>query len=116
MRCFYQHDGAPPHNSHLVNNLLIQMFGDRYISNNGPYLWPPRSPDITPLDFFLWGYIKNKVFKTTPTSKDDCQFKVRQAIDQLSPEQIRRATKNEVERRVLKCLECRGMHFQQQKK
>ena len=116
MRCFYQHDGAPHHNSHLVNNLLIQMFGDRHISNNGPYLWPPRSPDITPLDFFLWEYIKNNVFKTTPTSKDDCQFKVRQAIDQLSPEQIRRASKNEVERRVLKYLECRCMHFQQQKK
>lgn len=52
-RCFYQHDGAPPHNGHLVNNVLAQMFEDRYIANNGPYLWPPRSPDLTPLDFFL---------------------------------------------------------------
>ena len=26
--------------------------------------WPPRSPDITPVDFFLWGYVKDKVFST----------------------------------------------------
>ena len=26
--------------------------------------WPPRSPDITPLDFFLWGYVKDRVCRT----------------------------------------------------
>ena len=31
---------------------------------DGPTPWPPRSPDITPLDFFLWGYVKDKVFST----------------------------------------------------
>jgi len=29
---------------------------------DGSTPWPPRSPDITPLDFFLWGYVKDKVF------------------------------------------------------
>jgi hypothetical protein len=29
---------------------------------DGPMPWPPRSPDITPLDFFLWGYVKSNVF------------------------------------------------------
>jgi hypothetical protein len=24
--------------------------------------WPPRSPDLTPCDFFLWGFIKDRVF------------------------------------------------------
>ena len=24
--------------------------------------WPPRSPDITPCDFFLWGFVKDTVF------------------------------------------------------
>ena len=35
-----------------------------WIEREGPTLWPPRSPDITPLDFFLWGYVRDKVFST----------------------------------------------------
>lgn len=51
---FYQHDGAPPHNGHLVNNVLPSVFADQWIANNGPHLWPPRSPDLSVLDF-LYG-------------------------------------------------------------
>jgi len=25
--------------------------------------WPPRSPDLSPLDYFLWGHLK-RVYKT----------------------------------------------------
>ena len=35
-----------------------------WIRRDGPTLWPPRSPDITPLDFFLWRYVKDKVYST----------------------------------------------------
>jgi hypothetical protein len=38
------------------------------IGRDGPIPWSPRSPDITPLDFFLWGYIKDIVYKTPVTS------------------------------------------------
>jgi hypothetical protein len=27
------------------------------------YLGPPRSPDLTPMEFFLWGYVKNIVYQ-----------------------------------------------------
>ena len=43
---------------------LDAKFRNRWIGRNGPTPWPPRSPDITPLDFFLWGYVKDKVFST----------------------------------------------------
>jgi len=41
-------------------------FPNRWIGREGPTPWPPRSPDITPppLDFFLWRYVKHKVFST----------------------------------------------------
>ena len=39
-------------------------FPNRWIGRDGPTPWPPRSPDITPLDFFLCGYVKDKVFST----------------------------------------------------
>jgi len=42
----------------------MQHFENRWIGRDGPTPWPPRSPDITPLDFFLWRYVKDKVFWT----------------------------------------------------
>ena len=30
-------------------------------------IWPPRSPDLTPADSFLWGLLKRKVYKNTPS-------------------------------------------------
>ncbi|GFX92830.1 transposase [Trichonephila clavipes] len=39
-------------------DLLKDTFGDRLISSFGPVNWPPRSCDLTPLDYFLWGYVK----------------------------------------------------------
>jgi hypothetical protein len=44
--------------------LLERAFLGRWIGRDGPVPWPPRSPDITPLAFFLWGYVKGNVFRT----------------------------------------------------
>ena len=43
---------------------LHATFPNRWIGRDGPTPWPPRSPDITPLDFFLWWYVKDKIFAT----------------------------------------------------
>jgi len=43
---------------------LDVTFPNRWIGRDGPTPWPPRSPDITLLDFFLWRYVKDKVFST----------------------------------------------------
>lgn len=59
---YFQQDGAPPHNTRAISELLSTNFGDKVIATNGPVRWPPRSPDLTPLDFFLWGYIKNRLY------------------------------------------------------
>ena len=60
----FEQDGAPPHLGSHVRRFLDAIFPNRWIGRAGPTAWPPRSPDITPLDFFLWGYVKNKVFST----------------------------------------------------
>jgi len=43
---------------------LDALFPNRWIGRDGLTSWTPRSPDITPLDFFLWGYVKDIVFST----------------------------------------------------
>ncbi|KMQ81391.1 transposable element tc3 transposase, partial [Lasius niger] len=51
---YFQQDGAPPHWLTAVREHLNETFPNRWIGRGGPIPWPPRSPDITPLDFFLW--------------------------------------------------------------
>ena len=60
----FQQDGAPPHWGSRVRRFLDATFPNRWIGRDGLTPWPPRSPDITPLDFFLWRYVKDKVFST----------------------------------------------------
>jgi len=60
----FQQDGAPPHWGSHVRRFLDATFPNRWIGRDGPTPWPPRSPDITPFDFFLWRYVKDKVFWT----------------------------------------------------
>jgi len=58
-RMFFQHDGAPPHSSRGVTNFLNYRFRGRWIGHCGPHHWPARSPDLSPLDYCVWGRMKN---------------------------------------------------------
>ena len=60
----------PRHFPHIRQSihLLREHFGEQIISHFGPVDWPPRSCDITPLNFFLWGYVKSKVYADNPAS------------------------------------------------
>ena len=60
----FQKDGATPHWVSRVLRFLDATFPNRWIGRDSPTPCPPRSPGITPLDFFLWGYVKDKVFST----------------------------------------------------
>ena len=78
--------------------LLREMFPGRLISLRGDVGWPARSPDLSPCDFFLWGYLKEKVFKHRPRSLEDLKERIRQEIDVIPPEITRRVMKNFRER------------------
>ncbi|GFV25631.1 uncharacterized protein TNCV_1459461 [Trichonephila clavipes] len=54
---WFQQDGETCHTARATIDLLKDTFGDRLISRFGPVNWPPRSCDLTPLDYFLWGYV-----------------------------------------------------------
>ena len=61
----FMQDRAPPHWSTIVRDWLNEKLPNRWIGRGADTdlntKWPPRSPDLTPCDFFLWGYIKSKV-------------------------------------------------------
>ncbi|GFY36846.1 transposable element Tc3 transposase [Trichonephila clavipes] len=59
---WFQQDGATCHTARDTIDLLKDTLGERLISHFGPVNWPPRSCDLTPLDYFLWGYVKSLVY------------------------------------------------------
>ena len=67
----FQQDGAPSHYFHEVTEWLNNTFEDRWMGRGGPIPWPARSPDLTPLDFWLWGYLKGIVYAQSPKTIPD---------------------------------------------
>ncbi|GFY32167.1 transposable element Tc3 transposase [Trichonephila clavipes] len=67
---WFQQDGATCHTARATIDLLKDTFGDRPISRFGPVNWPPRSCDLTQLDYFLWGYVKSLVYADKPQTLD----------------------------------------------
>jgi hypothetical protein len=63
MRIVFQHDAAPAHYSRLATHHLNLKFSERWIGCGGHVQWPLRSPELTPLDFCLWGCTKSEVYK-----------------------------------------------------
>ncbi|KAJ4426763.1 hypothetical protein ANN_26562 [Periplaneta americana] len=51
--------------------------------------WPARSPDLSPLDFFLWGTIKDNVYQNILTTPDDMQQRIRQTYVSIQPKTCR---------------------------
>ncbi len=79
-RIIWQQDGAPPNWALTVCAALDVTFPGRWIGRDGPILWPRRSPDITPLDFFLWGYVKEHVYKTPVPDMATLKERIKNAI------------------------------------
>jgi hypothetical protein len=55
--CSFQQDGATCHTASETINILGNFFGDRFISKN---IWPLRSLNLTPPDFFNVGSLEGK--------------------------------------------------------
>lgn len=108
-----QQDGAPCHNARIATNHLNRKYNQRWIGTNGPIKWPPRSPDLTPLDFFLWGYLKNTVYDChhPPRTLQELQARIVAACEGLDSETIRRAV-GSIRTRAAMCLQENGGHFE----
>jgi hypothetical protein len=84
----FQQDGAPPHLARIFREFFDMHFPGRQVGRDGPIPWPPRSPVITSLDFFLWGYVKDIVYKTPVTSFDEMKLRIVAAIETVTPQML----------------------------
>lgn len=108
---FFQQDGAPPHWSRAVRNWLDASFPHRWIGRGGPIRWPARSPDLTPLDYWLWGDLKQRVYATKPGTLDELRQRITDEAEKITAETRKKALLD-FPRRLRACLENEGGHIE----
>lgn len=109
-RTLFQQDGATPHTARVSMEKLRSIFPNKLISKYGDIPWAPRSPDLTPCDFFLWGYLKSKVYDTNPQTIEALQENIRREVRKITPALCRRVMEN-LRARFQECIEENGRHL-----
>ena len=66
-KLYLQQDGTPPHYARTVREYLQQAVRQRWFGGRGSIEWPPRSPDLTPLDFFFGVQSRTRFIREIPT-------------------------------------------------
>ncbi|KAL1514398.1 hypothetical protein ABEB36_003659 [Hypothenemus hampei] len=108
---WFQHDGCPAHYSAVAREVLNRNFNGRWIGRFGPVNWPARSPDLTSPDFFLWGYLKDQVYKEIPTTREDMILRIINACANIPEDTLLRCEES-FKTRINKCIEVQGHHFE----
>ena len=76
------------------------------------FAWPPRSPDATPCDFFLWGYVKDQVYvPPLPAGILELKVRIRTAIETITADMLQTVC-NELDYRVDVCRITKGAHIE----
>ncbi|CAH2097633.1 unnamed protein product [Euphydryas editha] len=109
LRMILQMDGCPAHYALIVRSFLNENYPRRWIGRQGPVGWPARSPDLTPLEYFLWGTMKQRVYSSLINSEVKLKRKSLGVANEIrnDPEIIRRVTQQIVHRATM-CLQQRG--------
>lgn len=108
---WFQHDGAPGHYATAVRSYLDELFPGRWIGRGGPREWPPRSPDLNPLDFYLWGYLKSIVYRKGAQTPSELKTMIEEAFHQISSQTLRKV-QSACLKRMLLCKQQNGGHFE----
>lgn len=110
-KMWLQLDGAPAHFQISVRNYLNRHFPNKCIGRDGPQNWPARSPDLTCIDFFLWGYVKNIVYATEPTTPENMMERIRAAFEGITQEMLVNVQES-FKNRIFTCVENDGRQFE----
>ena len=108
---YFQQDGAPPHYDIQVRRFLDQQFPDASFGRRGPVEWPPRSPNLSPLDFYLWGHLKFMVYQVKIQDINHLKERITDAIRSI-PSNVLIRVHQQWETRVNMCFENNGNHIE----
>lgn len=107
----FQQDGAPPHYNRDVREWLSENYAT-WIGRGGPVPWPARSPDLNPMDFFVWGYMKSEVYMTPVNSEEELLNRIHDAAQKVREKLSYKVTVRGMRKRARACIRENGGHFE----
>ncbi|GBM90350.1 hypothetical protein AVEN_47489-1 [Araneus ventricosus] len=103
--------GSPPHKVSSVQQYIRDTFLQQVIGYGGCVEWSPRSPNLNTLDFFLWGYIKQRVYATLPPILQELRNHTTDTCARVSPAMLYNVQR-EVQSLVHMCIVAEGHRFE----
>ena len=91
---WFQQDGPTCHTAEATLYVLRPVFEDCIISRRANVVWSPWSCDLTPLDYYLWGAVKDKCYVDKPETIDVLKDNIREAIGEIQLHTIDNVLKN----------------------
>ena len=107
---WFQQDGATAHSASETITILKAAFPGCLISRFGDFSWPPRSPDLTSPDSFLWCYLKGKVYLNKPNTLQEVEKNIIEGIRLINPAVLESVNEN-IETKMRNCFNNDGKHF-----
>ena len=77
-----------------LHSMFCAVFEDRIISRWSDVVWPPRSCDLTPLEYYLWGAVKDECYADKPETIDAFKDNIREVITEIQLHRIDNVLKN----------------------
>ena len=94
----------------VLGSLLGTVFENQIFSRYFEVIWPARSCDLTPLDYFLWGTVRDKCYVNHPETISDLKHEIKEAIHKILTGTIETALEDCVNRMAY-CKASRGSHM-----
>jgi transposase len=107
------HDGAPAHFARAVRRRLTRKYGQRWMGGGGPVPWPPRSPDLNPVDYCVWSQVRSLVYTSAVDTVEELQHRIEGVCQQIRNEPgVTERIRNSMRRRVQCCVQMQGQRFE----
>lgn len=110
---FFMHDGAPAHYTLDVRHYLDDTYGNRWIGRGGPVQWPARSPDLNPIDFYVWGHLKSLVYAQPIPDIETLRQRIIDSCNTIRNQPgIFERVRGSMQRRMHSCTNSNGGHIE----
>lgn len=115
---WFMQDGATPHKTKAVFQCIEEHFSKRVIAQDYPSRcgggmdWPPYSPDLNPCDFFLWGNLKDKVYRQNPLTIEELSTAISREIQSIDKKTLKTVIEG-FENRLYAIIDKEGAHIEQ---
>ena len=106
----FQQDGATAHTANESMTIVRKMLPGHLISRFGDVLWPSRSPDLSTCDFFLWVYLKARVYTHKPRTLNYLKEAICQEIRPID-RQLLACVMDDFKKRLENCIQEDGRHL-----